>query len=81
MDFLKAELSSKRKAMEQDTSRHSKYMRKGDIEKIKAEEERKKRETEQKAKLEAEEKAKAKAVEVRFCSTYEVGLAKPCRSL
>jgi pre-mRNA-splicing factor 18 len=43
MDFLKSEIASKRKALDQDVSRPTKYMRKGDLEKLKQEQERKER--------------------------------------
>ncbi|KAG9037889.1 mRNA splicing protein prp18 [Tulasnella sp. JGI-2019a] len=46
MDFLKAEIAGKRKALDDSTSRPNKYMRKGDIEKMKEEELRKQREEE-----------------------------------
>ena len=44
MDALKAEIASKRKALENAPSRPNKYMRRGDIERMKEEEERKARE-------------------------------------
>jgi hypothetical protein len=44
MDALKAEIASKRKAFENAPQRPNKYMRRGDIEKMKEEEERKARE-------------------------------------
>ncbi|KAG8908332.1 mRNA splicing protein prp18 [Tulasnella sp. 403] len=63
MDFLKAELAGKRKALESEASRPKKYMRRGEIEQLKAEEERKQRAEAEKARIEAEAKAKSKAVE------------------
>ncbi|KAG9047353.1 mRNA splicing protein prp18 [Tulasnella sp. UAMH 9824] len=63
MDFLKAELATKRKALEQDANRPSKYMRRGEMEKLKEEQERQRRIEEEKAKQEAEAKAKSKKVE------------------
>ena len=58
MDALKAELAKKRKAAEEaDGPRPQKYMRRGDIERIKAEAERAK-EAESKKKQEAEEVAR-----------------------
>lgn len=64
MDFLKAELAGKRKALEQDSARANKYMRRGDVEKLREEEERKKQQLVDKTKLEADAKAKAKALDV-----------------
>jgi len=59
MDALKAELAKKRKAGEEaDGSRPQKYMRRGDIERIKVEAERAK-EAELKKKQEAAEVARA----------------------
>ncbi|KAH9178356.1 hypothetical protein EDB89DRAFT_2181419 [Lactarius sanguifluus] len=57
MDALKAEIASKRKARDNGPSRPNKYMRRGDIERMKEEEERKAREDAAK-KAEAEAKAK-----------------------
>lgn len=60
MDALKAEIASKRKAMPTLDARPSKYMRRGDIERLREEAERKERE-EKEAKLKAEkEKAQEK---------------------
>ena len=65
MDALKAELARKRKAAEEaEGSRPQKYMRRGDIERMKAEAERAK-EAELKKKQEAEEVAR---VEVSYPS-------------
>ncbi|KAF8515375.1 Prp18 domain-containing protein [Hysterangium stoloniferum] len=53
MDFLKAEIANKRKALENDpllATRPTKYMRKGDIEKIRLEQERKEKEEKEKEK-------------------------------
>ena len=44
MDALKAEIASKRKARDNGPPRPNKYMRRGDIERMKEEEERKARE-------------------------------------
>lgn len=44
MDALKAEIASKRKALDNGPQRSNKYMRRGDIERMKEEEERKARE-------------------------------------
>ena len=58
MDALKAELAKKRKAAEEaDGPRPQKYMRRGDIERIKVEAERA-REAESKKEQEAEEVAR-----------------------
>lgn len=43
MDFLKSEIANKRKALDQDVERPSKYMRRGDIERLREEEERKRK--------------------------------------
>lgn len=59
MDALKAELAKKRKAAEEaEGSRPQKYMRRGDIERLKADAERAK-EAELKKNQEAEEVARA----------------------
>ena len=60
MDALKAEIASKRKALENVPPRPTKYMRRGDIERMKEEEERKAREEAAK-KAEAEAEAEAQA--------------------
>jgi pre-mRNA-splicing factor 18 len=60
MDALKAEIATKRKTLEGDGGRPNKYMRKGDIERMKEEKERQERE-EREAKLRADEEAKATA--------------------
>ena len=44
MDALKAEIATKRKALDQAPARQNKYMRRGDLERLKEEEERKARE-------------------------------------
>lgn len=44
MEALKAEIALKRKSVNNDTSRPAKYMRRGDVEKMKEEQERKERE-------------------------------------
>lgn len=64
MDALKAEIANKRKAIQDEptTSRPTKYMRRGDIEKMKEEEEQKaKQEKERKAREEKEAKDAAAA--------------------
>jgi pre-mRNA-splicing factor 18 len=58
MDALKAEIASKRKAFQDipaETSRPTKYMRRGDIEKLKQEQEAKARE--ERERTESDEKA------------------------
>jgi pre-mRNA-splicing factor 18 len=64
MDALKAEIASKRKALDNGTSRPNKYMRRGDIERMKEEEEQKAREEAAK-KAELEEIQKAALPKVR----------------
>jgi pre-mRNA-splicing factor 18 len=59
MDSLKAEIASKRKALENVPSRPNKYMRRGDIERMKEEEERKAREEAAAEKAEAQSKARS----------------------
>jgi len=44
MDALKAEIATKRKAIQDDAQRPSKYVRKGDLERLRAEREQKARE-------------------------------------
>jgi hypothetical protein len=65
MDILKAELA-KRKAQEDPSARPGKYMRKGDIERIKEDEERKAREDKERRKLEEEEEERLAKVCVPF---------------
>lgn len=57
MDALKAEIAVKRKALSGDTERPSKYMRRGDLERLREERERKERE-EQEAKEREERERK-----------------------
>jgi pre-mRNA-splicing factor 18 len=63
MDALKAQIASKRKALDNGTSRPNKYMRRGDIERMKEEEELKARE--EAAKKAEEEAQKAALPQVR----------------
>lgn len=64
MEALKAEIASKRKARDNGPPRPNKYMRRGDIERMKEEEEQKAREeAARKAEVEAEQAAQPK---VRF---------------
>lgn len=57
MEALKAEIALKRKAFEPNGSRPSKYIRKGDIERLKEEDERKERlENEERQKQEQSKK-------------------------
>lgn len=61
MDALKAEIASKRKARDNGPPRPNKYMRRGDIERMKEEEEQKAREeAAKKAEVEAEQAAQPK---------------------
>lgn len=63
MDALKAEIASKRKALDNVPPRPTKYMRRGEIERMKEEEERKAREEAvKKAEAEAEVEAQAQKV-------------------
>jgi hypothetical protein len=79
MDALKAEIASKRKALQQDdsvgSSRPTKYMRRGDIDRMK--EEQKLKEREDKEGKEREEKEKAeeaatlkKASKMKVCILF-----------
>ena len=47
LDFLKAEIATKRKLATDDNSKPSKYMRRGELEKLKEEQERQKKEASQ----------------------------------
>jgi pre-mRNA-splicing factor 18 len=64
LDFLKAEISSKRKQTEELTGPQKKYIRRGELERLKEEQERKDREEKERKEREeqaaAEEKAKEK---------------------
>lgn len=69
MDILKAEIAAKRKAVEVDTDRPKKYMRKGDIERMRLEEEQRAREEKERAAREKEEQesqAKVRSIAVTF---------------
>jgi DNA-binding PucR family transcriptional regulator len=64
MDALKAELAKKRKAAEEAASnRPTKYMKRGDLERMKLEEEAAKKAA---SKSKQEEERRAKSVEVRY---------------
>jgi pre-mRNA-splicing factor 18 len=55
MDFLKAEIATKRKILDDDPAngnRPNKYMRRGEVEKLKEEQERKEREAKEKERQE-----------------------------
>ncbi|KAF9000754.1 Prp18 domain-containing protein [Cyathus striatus] len=68
MDALKAEIAQKRKALEQDpvqSSRPNKYMRRGEIERLKEEQEAKVREEKRKLEEAARQEVEAKAAAVR----------------
>jgi pre-mRNA-splicing factor 18 len=71
MDALKAEIASKRKALENVPPRPTKYMRRGDIERMKEEEE-------QKAREEAAKKAEAEA-QARRAALPKVRSTAPLR--
>jgi pre-mRNA-splicing factor 18 len=71
MDALKAEIASKRKALENVPPRPTKYMRRGDIERMKEEEE-------QKAREEAAKKAEAEA-QARRAALPKVRSTPPLR--
>jgi pre-mRNA-splicing factor 18 len=71
MDALKAEIASKRKARDNVPPRPNKYMRRGDIERMKEEEEQKAREeVAKKAEAEAEQAAQPKVRFRHFTLTY-----------
>jgi septal ring factor EnvC (AmiA/AmiB activator) len=71
MDALKAEIASKRKALQDDpvtSPRQTKYMRRGDIEKLKEERELKEREEKEHKEKEREEaEAIKKAARMKVC--------------
>jgi pre-mRNA-splicing factor 18 len=70
MEALKAEVAAKRKALQDDTTRPTKYMRRGDIERLQKEEEQLKeaKEREEAARREAEAEAKAIAAKASIVS-------------
>jgi hypothetical protein len=76
MDALKAEIASKRKALQDDpvvSSRPTKYMRRGDIERLKQEQEREEREESEWKEREEREKmdevaAIKKAARMKVCT-------------
>ena len=49
MDFLKSEIASKRKLIEDDAPRPNKYMRRGDVERLRVEHEERQRAQQQPA--------------------------------
>lgn len=60
MEALKAEIAAKRKALDDvSSSRPQKYMRRGDLERMKEEQERQAREDKEKSEREAEESRRA----------------------
>lgn len=68
MDALKAAIAEKRKVLEEDpvlASRPTKYMRRGDIERLREEQERKAQEEKRQAELAAKQEAEARAAEAR----------------
>lgn len=82
MDALKAEIATKRKALEQVPARPSKYIRRGDLERLKEEEERKAREEKEAAERErlAKEQAdQAAAAAAASSSKSKLGLNSKVR--
>ena len=72
MDALKAEIASKRKARDNGPPRPNKYMRRGDIERLREEEEQKAREeATKKVEVEAEQ---ATLPKVRFLAIFTLTL-------
>ncbi|ELU37424.1 pre-mRNA splicing factor [Rhizoctonia solani AG-1 IA] len=63
MDFLKAEIAAKRKSGDDASSRPQKYMRKGDIERLKREQKEAEEEAKRKAIQEEQERKEREAVE------------------
>ncbi|KAH9999224.1 Prp18 domain-containing protein [Russula compacta] len=81
MDALKAEIASKRKALDNGTQRTNKYMRRGDIERMKEEEERKAREeAAQKAEEAAQKAALPKNTGTRRSASLTPSLPDTARS-
>ncbi|KAI9451064.1 Prp18 domain-containing protein [Lactarius psammicola] len=81
MDALKAEIASKRKARDNGPPRPNKYMRRGDIERMKEEEERKAREeATKKAEAEAEQAALSKNNESSRSTSLAPSLPSAARS-
>lgn len=85
MDALKAEIALKRKALDvpaSDGARPNKYMRKGDLERLREEQERKEREEKEESlrlerereEREREERRRQKAVKVRTLSSIHAAL-------
>ena len=66
MDALKAEIASKRKARDNGPPRPNKYLRRGDIERMREEEEQKAREEAATKKVEVETAEQATLPKVRF---------------
>lgn len=65
LDALKAEIAVKRKATPDDSARPSKYMRRGELEKLKAEQEAKEREEKEKARQQRKEQEEREAAETK----------------
>lgn len=71
MEALKAELALKRKSLATEGDRPNKYMRRGDIEKMRLEQERK--EAEEKAKARQQEKSSSSTLAgTKVCSYFSV---------
>ncbi|TFY74520.1 hypothetical protein EWM64_g9493 [Hericium alpestre] len=69
MDALKAEIASKRKALDDGTARPSKYVRRGELERLKEEHERKEREESERLALEkGEERKQVAAAKIKSAS-------------
>ncbi|KZW02869.1 Prp18-domain-containing protein [Exidia glandulosa HHB12029] len=69
MDFLKSEIANKRKALDDDVPRPNKYMRRGDLERLREEQERQLKRDQEKAELDAKAKAKAATLTAEHAST------------
>lgn len=65
MDFLKSEIANKRKALDDDVPRPNKYMRRGDVERLREEQERQLQRDQEKAKAELDAKTTLTAEHVR----------------
>lgn len=80
MDALKAEIASKRKAIQNDpVARPTKYMRRGDIERLKEEHEAKVREQQDNAKARAtreEAEKKAATAKTKVCLSYFIQISQ-----
>ena len=73
MDALKAEIAVKRKALTEDTARPSKYMRRGDLERLREERERKEREEKEARQREERERKEREEEERRIAKVCIFG--------